>query len=88
MDDSDSLVYPPDEPQPSSSHRTLPKVKLILSAPKDSKPVKASKSKKSRRGSSTQDVLKAPRPIKLKPLKEVLSKVIALIKKCVICSTQ
>lgn len=68
-------------------------LKLKLPPLKPAKPVKGSKKSKHRSRfssplfSAPQDeigeVKKAPRPLKLKPLKEVLSKLIAQIKKCV-----
>lgn len=70
------------EPQPSTSG-----LKLVLPPLKGGKPVKGVKKVKLRFGSQgAQDVevqkeRRTARPVKLKPLKEVLTKLIAQIKK-------
>lgn len=65
----------PSQPNRSSSGLTL--VLPPLSA------LKAQKSKKKLKLTYEEPVRKTPRPLKLKPLKEVLSKLISQIKKCV-----
>lgn len=65
----------PSQPNRSSSGLTL--VLPPLSA------LKAQKSKKKLKLTYEEPVKKTPRPLKLKPLKEVLSKLISQIKKCV-----
>ncbi|KAI0668133.1 hypothetical protein C8Q78DRAFT_980782 [Trametes maxima] len=64
----------------SSSHAGRPSSGLTLVLPPLSA-VKAQKAKKKIRLTYEEPVKKAPRPIKLKPLKEVLTKLIAQIKK-------
>ncbi|EGN97535.1 hypothetical protein SERLA73DRAFT_56919 [Serpula lacrymans var. lacrymans S7.3] len=58
-------------------------ITLVLPPLKLGRPVKGGKKVKSKNGSSLQDpeVRKIPRPVKLKPLKEVLTKLITQIKK-------
>ncbi|KAI0631373.1 hypothetical protein C8Q77DRAFT_1159174 [Trametes polyzona] len=64
----------------SSSHANKPSTGLTFVLPPLSA-VKAQKSKKKIKLTYDEPVKKAPRPIKLKPLKEVLTKLIAQIKK-------
>ena len=85
-----------DSPPPPQTP-SLPKITLKLPALKPSKPAKSHKKSKSKKSSASTtnygspalyDTVeyaapKAQRPVKLKPLKEVLSKLIAQIKKCV-----
>ena len=62
-------------------------ITLVLPPLKVGKNLKGGKKTKLKNGNIIQEpeVKKAPRPIKLKPLKEVLSKLILQIKKYVFC---
>ncbi|EIN06520.1 hypothetical protein PUNSTDRAFT_46008 [Punctularia strigosozonata HHB-11173 SS5] len=75
---NDQLSYSPDPSQ--SNQASSSKLKLILPPLKGGKLGKGGK--KARKGSLVQDVTpKAPRAVKLKPLKEVLTRIITQIKK-------
>lgn len=86
MDFSESFAHPP-SPSLSSLARAGPSkssgLTLVLPALKGGKPIKLGK--KSGSYGLQEEEKKAPRPVKLKPLKEVLTKLIAQIKKCVTC---
>ena len=70
--------YPGGSQQPEKASSGLRLVLPSLSA------LKAQKSKKKIKLTFGEPVKKQPRPIKLKPLKEVLTKLIVQIKKCVL----
>jgi bromodomain-containing protein 7/9 len=90
MSSLDSFSSANHEPGTSQSHAEKPTprptgLKLILPPLKAGKPIKGSKRAGTGNGASfTQEpeAKKAPRPVKLKPLKEVLTRLISQIKKC------
>ena len=76
-----SSSYPPHDVHPDSSQNTnKPSTGLTFVLPPLSA-LKAQKPKKKIKLTYEEPVKKQPRPIKLKPLKEVLSKLIVQIKK-------
>lgn len=89
MDDVDSGVYEnraSTSRSPSENHfdgYTPSGITLVIPSLKAIKAAKAGKKFKLKNAVAAQDteVKKVPRPVKLKPLKEVLTKVIAQIKK-------
>ncbi|KAH0580709.1 hypothetical protein H2248_002194 [Termitomyces sp. 'cryptogamus'] len=82
MDFSESFAHLPSTPLSSSARAGPSKssgLTLVLPALKGGKPIKVGK--KSGSYAVQEEEKKAPRPVKLKPLKEVLAKLIAQIKK-------
>ena len=76
--------YPPDDDIASPSTPSRPSLRLTVTLPPSKKALKnASKLKGKGKGNGALDspAPKIPRPIKLKPLKEVLTKLISQIKK-------
>lgn len=85
-DDSDAESVEPEQTFPKPSSSNVSGIKLILPSLKSLQAAKApKKSKAAKTYTGHQDAAsqekKVARPIKLKPLKEVLSKLIAQIKK-------